>query len=130
MTGIKRFIFIIIYLFVCVSGSTVVVVDINGARRQIPPWGVPLPWITENPAGFSLPLRKIGPHRRSRSVSAQLTDFRLDQPAATHDATPQMLAFGILGGTMILFIWGRVRYDLVVVLEKRRFPPSSPRRRT
>ncbi len=30
--------------------------------------------------------------------------------------TPQMLAFGILGGTMILFIWGRLRYDLVAIL--------------
>ena len=27
-----------------------------------------------------------------------------------------MLAFGILGGTMILFIWGRLRYDLVAIL--------------
>jgi len=30
--------------------------------------------------------------------------------------TPQVLAFGILGGAMILFIWGRLRYDLVAVL--------------
>ncbi|MES2475480.1 MAG: SLC13 family permease [Verrucomicrobiota bacterium] len=30
--------------------------------------------------------------------------------------TPQILAFAILGGTMILFIWGRLRYDLVAVL--------------
>jgi di/tricarboxylate transporter len=30
--------------------------------------------------------------------------------------TPQMLAFGILGGTMIFFIWGRLRYDLVAIL--------------
>lgn len=30
--------------------------------------------------------------------------------------TPQLLAFGILGGTMILFIWGRLRYDLVAIL--------------
>jgi di/tricarboxylate transporter len=28
----------------------------------------------------------------------------------------QMLAFLVLGGTMLLFIWGRVRYDLVAVL--------------
>lgn len=28
----------------------------------------------------------------------------------------QLLAFGILGGTMILFIWGRWRYDLVAIL--------------
>jgi len=27
-----------------------------------------------------------------------------------------MLAFGILGGTMILFIWGRLRYDKVAIL--------------
>lgn len=30
--------------------------------------------------------------------------------------TPQMLAFGILGVTMVLFIWGRLRYDLVAIL--------------
>lgn len=30
--------------------------------------------------------------------------------------TQQLLAFGILGGTMILFIWGRWRYDLVAIL--------------
>ncbi len=30
--------------------------------------------------------------------------------------TPQMLAFGIIAGTMILFIWGRLRYDLVAIL--------------
>jgi di/tricarboxylate transporter len=29
---------------------------------------------------------------------------------------PQLLAFAILGGTMILFIWGRLRYDLVAIL--------------
>ncbi|MBB5687730.1 SLC13 family permease [Sphingobium boeckii] len=29
---------------------------------------------------------------------------------------PQMLAFGILGGMMLLFIWGRLRYDLVAIL--------------
>ncbi len=27
-----------------------------------------------------------------------------------------MLAFGILAGTMILFVWGRLRYDLVAIL--------------
>jgi di/tricarboxylate transporter len=31
----------------------------------------------------------------------------------THD---QVLAFGILGGTMLLFIWGKLRYDMVAVL--------------
>jgi len=30
--------------------------------------------------------------------------------------TPQMLAFGILAGTMILFVWGKLRYDVVAVL--------------
>jgi|GEM_PF-1692653 len=30
--------------------------------------------------------------------------------------TPQSLAFGILGGTMLLFVWGRLRYDLVALL--------------
>jgi di/tricarboxylate transporter len=30
--------------------------------------------------------------------------------------TPQLLAFGILGATMILFIWGRWRYDLVAIM--------------
>ena len=30
--------------------------------------------------------------------------------------TPQILAFGILGGTMVLFLWGRLRYDLVAIL--------------
>ncbi len=30
--------------------------------------------------------------------------------------TPQMLAFGVLAGMMILFIWGRLRYDLVAIL--------------
>ncbi len=29
---------------------------------------------------------------------------------------PQLLAFGILGATMLLFIWGRLRYDLVAIL--------------
>jgi len=29
---------------------------------------------------------------------------------------PQLLSFGILGGMMILFIWGRLRYDLVAIL--------------
>ena len=28
----------------------------------------------------------------------------------------QMLAFGVLAGMMLLFIWGRIRYDLVAVL--------------
>jgi di/tricarboxylate transporter len=30
--------------------------------------------------------------------------------------TPQLLAFAVLGGMMLLFIWGRIRYDLVAVL--------------
>lgn len=30
--------------------------------------------------------------------------------------TPQLFAFGILGATMILFIWGRWRYDLVAIM--------------
>jgi di/tricarboxylate transporter len=30
--------------------------------------------------------------------------------------TPQILAFAILAGTMILFLWGRLRYDLVAIL--------------
>src|SRR5687767_4886418 len=30
--------------------------------------------------------------------------------------SPQLLAFGILAGTMVLFIWGRLRYDLVALL--------------
>ncbi len=29
---------------------------------------------------------------------------------------PQMLAFAILGGMMLLFVWGRIRYDLVAGL--------------
>lgn len=29
---------------------------------------------------------------------------------------PQILAFAILGGMMLLFIWGRLRYDLVAIL--------------
>ena len=29
---------------------------------------------------------------------------------------PQILAFLILGGMMILFIWGRLRYDVVAML--------------
>ena len=29
---------------------------------------------------------------------------------------PQLLAFAILGGMMLLFIWGRLRYDLVAIL--------------
>jgi len=29
--------------------------------------------------------------------------------------TPQILAFAILGGTVILFLWGRFRYDLVAI---------------
>ncbi|RYD22129.1 MAG: SLC13 family permease, partial [Verrucomicrobiaceae bacterium] len=29
---------------------------------------------------------------------------------------PQILAFGILAGTMVLFIWGGLRYDLVAIL--------------
>ena len=28
----------------------------------------------------------------------------------------QMLAFGVLAGMMILFIWGRIRYDLVAII--------------
>jgi di/tricarboxylate transporter len=31
-------------------------------------------------------------------------------------STPQFLAFAVLGGMMLLFIWGRIRYDLVAVL--------------
>jgi di/tricarboxylate transporter len=30
--------------------------------------------------------------------------------------TPQALAFAILAGMMLLFIWGRIRYDLVAIL--------------
>ena len=30
--------------------------------------------------------------------------------------TDQMLAFGVLAGMMLLFIWGRLRYDLVAIL--------------
>lgn len=30
--------------------------------------------------------------------------------------TPQLLAFVILAGTMLLFVWGRLRYDMVAVL--------------
>jgi di/tricarboxylate transporter len=30
--------------------------------------------------------------------------------------TPQLLAFAILGGMMLLFLWGKLRYDLVAVL--------------
>ena len=30
--------------------------------------------------------------------------------------TPQILAFAIIGGMMALFVWGRLRYDLVAVL--------------
>jgi di/tricarboxylate transporter len=30
--------------------------------------------------------------------------------------TPQLLAFAVLGGMMLLFIWGRIRYDLVAIL--------------
>ena len=30
--------------------------------------------------------------------------------------TPQMLAFAVLAGMMLLFIWGRLRYDLVAIL--------------
>lgn len=29
---------------------------------------------------------------------------------------PQILSFAVLGGMMVLFVWGRVRYDLVAVL--------------
>jgi di/tricarboxylate transporter len=29
---------------------------------------------------------------------------------------PQILTFAVLGGTMLLFIWGRLRYDLVAIL--------------
>lgn len=34
-------------------------------------------------------------------------------PFMTH---PQILSFAILGGTMVLFVWGRIRYDLVALL--------------
>jgi len=30
--------------------------------------------------------------------------------------TEQIFAFGVLGGMMVLFIWGRIRYDLVAIL--------------
>ena len=30
--------------------------------------------------------------------------------------TPQILAFAIIGAMMALFVWGRLRYDLVAVL--------------
>ena len=30
--------------------------------------------------------------------------------------TPQFLAFAVLAGMMLLFIWGRIRYDLVAIL--------------
>jgi di/tricarboxylate transporter len=30
--------------------------------------------------------------------------------------TPQLLAFAVLTGMMLLFVWGRIRYDLVAVL--------------
>src|SRR5690349_1590174 len=29
---------------------------------------------------------------------------------------PQILTFAVLGGTMLLFIWGRFRYDLVAII--------------
>src|SRR4051794_22731155 len=29
---------------------------------------------------------------------------------------PQILSFAVLGGMMLLFVWGRIRYDLVAVL--------------
>jgi di/tricarboxylate transporter len=29
--------------------------------------------------------------------------------------TPQLLSLGVIGGTMLLFIWGRLRYDLVAL---------------
>lgn len=29
---------------------------------------------------------------------------------------PQILSFSILGVTMLLFLWGRIRYDLVALL--------------
>jgi di/tricarboxylate transporter len=29
---------------------------------------------------------------------------------------PQILSFAVLGGMMVLFVWGRIRYDLVAVL--------------
>jgi di/tricarboxylate transporter len=29
---------------------------------------------------------------------------------------PQILTFAVLGGTMLLFVWGRFRYDLVAIL--------------
>ena len=31
-------------------------------------------------------------------------------------STPQILAFAIIAGMMALFVWGRLRYDLVAVL--------------
>ena len=30
--------------------------------------------------------------------------------------TPQMLAFAVLAGMMLLFVWGRIRFDLVAIL--------------
>ncbi|HEX9953714.1 MAG TPA: SLC13 family permease, partial [Allosphingosinicella sp.] len=30
--------------------------------------------------------------------------------------TPQALSFAVLAGMMVLFIWGRIRYDLVAIL--------------
>src|ERR1044072_554550 len=29
---------------------------------------------------------------------------------------PQIMTFAVLGGTMLLFVWGRLRYDLVAIL--------------
>src|ERR687889_2269602 len=29
---------------------------------------------------------------------------------------PQILSFAILGGMMVLFVWGRLRYDLVALI--------------
>jgi peptidoglycan/LPS O-acetylase OafA/YrhL len=29
---------------------------------------------------------------------------------------PQLAAFGLLAGMMLLFVWGRIRYDMVAVL--------------
>ena len=30
--------------------------------------------------------------------------------------TPQALAFAVLAGMMLLFIWGRIRFDMVAIL--------------
>ena len=36
-------------------------------------------------------------------------------PAAVTATLPQLTAFGLLAGMMVLFVWGRWRYDLVAV---------------